>query len=309
MNGLVTSAYGTESMAVQDVLNDPKWLQDTVIKNLDGAFVEEYIFRNAGPNDGAVAYRELASNYLNDDAEEVAEFAEIPVSGVELGDVKTLVGAKVATGIRISYEMVRENKIDQLSLRTTAAQNTMVRNSVLSTLEAFRKANVPTLAVTKSWEENDAKPVRDIRSAKNRISLAAPENSKKGDTFGYEPDTLLIGNAGLELLLMNADYQQFFRGDLASENPLYRGVKPMEVGGLRVVTSALLDDNECYVLQSGVAGFVSDTYPLTVSELYSEHGNASHGGANMSWRMDLFRKRIIGLDNPKAVVKLTGLAG
>lgn len=59
-------------------------------------------------------------------------------------------------------------------------------------------------------------------------------------------------------------------------------------------------------MQTGVAGFISDTDPLTVTPLYSESGENGYGGSRQSWRMDAFRKRIIAIDNPQSVVKVSG---
>ncbi|MFS0140290.1 hypothetical protein ACL1FJ_00680 [Corynebacterium striatum] len=302
----LTSAYGNGTLTVDQIVKDPTWLQERTLENLDGAFLEEALFRNGGTNDGVVAYREAASPYLNDDSEEVAEFAEIPVSEPSIGQARTLIGVKTGLAIRISREMRRENKIDQLSLRQTALQNTMIKNSVESTLEAFRKAGIQNQAVSTDWETDTAKPLRDILTAKRSVNAARPDNSKPNQKFGYSADSLVISEAALDLLLWHDDVQRMYNGNAAIENPLYKGITPATIAGLRVITNPWLKDDEMYILQSGVAGFISDTDPLTVTSLYSESGENGHGGSRQSWRMDAFRKRIIAVDNPKAVVKLSG---
>ena len=76
----LTSAFGGDTLTVDEMVKDPTYIPERILENLDGAFLEEALFRNGGTNDGVVAYREAAAPYLNDNSEEVAEFAEIPVS-------------------------------------------------------------------------------------------------------------------------------------------------------------------------------------------------------------------------------------
>lgn len=302
----MTSAYGHDMLTVEQVVADPTWLAERTLENLDGAFLEEALFRNGGTNDGVVAYREAASPFLNDDAEEVAEFAEIPISNPNVGKARSLVGVKTALGIRISREMRRENKIDQVSLQQTALQNTMMKNGVEATLAAFRNADVSELAVTGSWEQADNDPLRDILNAKRMVNSAKPDDAGKNEKFGYSANAIIASESALDLLIWNERVQRLYNGNAAIENPIYKGITPGVLSGLRVITSPFLADDELYIMQTGVAGFISDTDPLTVTPLYSESGENGYGGSRQSWRMDAFRKRIIAVDNPKAVVKVSG---
>lgn len=302
----MTSAYGHDMLTVEQVVADPTWLAERTLENLDGAFLEEALFRNGGTNDGVVAYREAASPFLNDDAEEVAEFAEIPISNPNVGKARSLVGVKNALGVRISREMRRENKIDQVSLQQTALQNTMMKNGVEATLAAFERANIPEMAVTTSWEADSANPLKDINLAKRMINSAKPEDARPNEKFGYSANAIIASETAIDLLTENERVQRLYNGNAAVENPLYKGVLPAKIGPLRLITSPWLADDEMYVMQTGVAGFISDTDPLTVTPLYSESGENGYGGSRQSWRMDSFRKRIIAIDNPQSVVKVSG---
>lgn len=305
----LTSAYGSNAIEVRDLINEPTWLQERILHNLEGSFLEEGIFRNAGSNKGTLAYREAALPFLNDEPEEVAEFAEIPISNINVGEAKYLMGVKVAHGVSISYEMLTENQLDVVNKQVTALQNTMVYSGAMSVLKAFEEAPVQSMAVTVDWEQEKANVMKDIRAAARMVSSAAPEGASKGKKFGYRADTLLMSDSTVELALGSESVQKFYNGNLAAENPLYKGITPAVIGNLRVVTSPFIPDGEAYVLQSDIAGFVSDTMPLTVTDMYSPHGDNGFGGATMSWRIDAFRKRIIGIDNPKAIVKITGIGG
>lgn len=304
----ITGAYGADLITVQDVVNDPTWLQERIIDNLTDAFLEEGILRNGGQNNGAVAYHEDSINFLEDDPETVAEFAEIPISVAFEGKPIVLSGTKVASGVQISYEMIKENRIERLSKQVTSLQNSMVYKGVTSTIEAFKAANVPTLAVSQAWENvNSSNPIGDLSKAKRLIAQAKPDAAKPGQTFGYIADTVVMSAATAELMFESERVQKLYNGNIAGEAPAYKGALPGTLNALNIFTSPFIADGEVYVMQRGVAGFVSDTMPLTITPMYSPYGDNGFGGSNQTYRMDIFQKRIIAIDAPKAVVKLTGI--
>lgn len=302
----LTSAYGGDTLTVSEMLKDPTWIPERLLEELDGSFLEEALFRNGGSNDGVVAYREAAAPFLNDDSEEVAEFAEIPVSNLNIGLARTLVGVKTALGVRVSREMIRENRIDMVTRQQTALANTMRRNGVDGALAAFNAATVPTLNVTGPWEDDAADPMRDIRMAKRMVSTAKDPDRERS-LMGYRPDAIVLNEGTLDVALFHEKVQRFYQGNAAVENPLYNGITPQILGGLRVVVSEFMPEGEVYVMESGTAGFISDTDPLTITPMYSESGENGYGGSRQAWRTDAFRKRIIAVDNPRAVVKLIGV--
>ncbi len=301
----ITGAFSGETLTVDAMVKDPTYIQERILEDLDGAFLEEALFRDAGTNDGIVAYSEAVAPFLNDDAEVVAEYAEIPLSNMDSGKVKSLIGHKTALGVSVSLEQRRHNKLDPVVRKVNGLKNTMVRTSVRASLAAFANAEIPTLNVGTKWEEPTANPLGDIRAAKRMISQAKPETDDQA-LFGYKPDTLVIAESTLEAALEHDATQKFFIGNMAVENPVFKGITPGVLSQLRIVTSSWLEEDEIYVMEAQTAGFYSDSIPLTVSELYSPHGDNGFGGATQSWRVDAFRTRIIAVDNPKAVVKIEG---
>ena len=225
---------------------------------------------------------------------------------MEDGKLRSVIGHKIAKGVSISLEMREYNKIDRVSQNVTALQNTMVSSSVKATLKAFDAANVPVLTVADPFDSAAANPIGIFRTAKRMISQAKTDDNR---LFGYKPDTMIISESALEAAIDHEQTQKFFRGNLANENPLYLGITPTELSGLRIVTSAWLEEDEIYVMESQKAGFYSDSIPLTVTELYAPNGDNGYGGTTQSWRADAFRTRIIAVDNPKAVVKIENALG
>lgn len=301
-----TSAFGQNPVTVDALVASPTMLPDMIFENLDGGFFEKAVFRDGGPNNGIVGFNEAAAPFLNDDAEDVAEFGEIPVSAMEKGKAHALTGVKTALAIRISREMRKFNRTRDLDDQITALQNTMVRTSVKASLDAFNNANIPTLGVSAAWDNPSANPLKDLRAAKRMIRNATAPN-RTDALMGYTPDTLIVSESMLEAAIDHESTQKFFIGNAAVDNPVYKGITPNILSDLRVVTSPWLQEDEVYVLQSGRVGFVSYSDELTITDLYAPGGENGHGGVNQSWRVDAFYNRVIGVDNPKAVVKLTGV--
>lgn len=305
----LTSAYGGDRLTVSEMMKDPTFIPQIVLDELDGAFLEEAIFRNGGTNEGVVAYREAAAPYLNDDAEDVAEFAEIPVSDMNTGKLRSIIGLKNGLAVRVSREMVKFNQSDKLGQQITALKNTMVRNGIRATLAGFEASGIQPLTVSTNWETTGADPMRDFRQAKRLISKARPDDRPDDPDalFGYKADTLVANEATIDLALFHESVQRYYNGNAAVENPAYTGITPQTISNLRVVTNEFIPEGVAYVMQSGTAGFISEADPLTITEMYSESGENGFGGSRQSWRTDAFRNRIIGVDNPKAVVKITGI--
>lgn len=129
MAELITSAYDGPKITVDELMADPTYIPQRIIEDLDNSFVEDLFFRDGGSNQGVVAFRGTA-NYLADDAEEIAEFGEIPVSAPELGPLKAAFGIKTGEAIRISWEQRNENKVDAVTRAMDALERTVLRHGI-----------------------------------------------------------------------------------------------------------------------------------------------------------------------------------
>ena len=315
MSELITSAYDGPQLTVSEMLEDPTFIPQRVVEGLQGQFLEDLFFRQAQDNKGVVAFREAAGLYLADDAEEIAEFGEIPVSAPELGPLRAAYGIKSGEAIRISYEMKNENKVDQVNRHIEALEKTVIRSGVQAVLGVFEAAKVPELQVSAPWTAGE--PDKDVFDAIEMVQSATYEDDQDRQ-FDYEPNTILLHPASLTKLIRNDRIQKYFIGDAATDNPIFKtasgdalfgGLRDIELFGvLRVATSRLIKPGTAYVFEAQGAGFKSDTMPLTATPMYSEGGDSPLGGPTMSWRSDLVRKRAIAVDNPRSVVKLTGIA-
>lgn len=305
MAELITSAYDQKLVTVDEMMADPTFIPQRVVDNLTNAFVEDLFFRQAEGNKGVVAFREQAGLYLADDAEEIAEYGEIPVSSPELGDLRAAFGVKTGEAIRVSFEQRNENKIDIVQQNLAALQRTVVRHGVNALKGALDAGGVQTLTAAAGWTTASGDPVTDMFDA---IEMVQGATDAEGRIHDYDPNTVLMHPQSLTKLLRNENVQKYYIGAAAVDNPVFRGLRETVLfGRLQVATSRLIPADEIYVFERGAAGFKSDTMPLTATPLYSEGGESQLGGPTMSWRSDLVRKRAIGVDNPLSVVKITGI--
>ncbi|OFT91379.1 hypothetical protein ACEN2D_02220 [Corynebacterium auriscanis] len=315
MSELITSAYDGPTITVSEMLEDPTFIPQRVVEGLQGEFLEDLFFRQAEDNKGMVSFREAAAMFLADDAEEIAEFGEIPVSAPELGEVKAAFGIKTGEAIRVSYEMKNENKVDAVARAIASLQRTVVRHGVHAVQAALKSAKVTELQASSQWTTAGA-GVKDVFDAVEKV-----QEANDGDVdrqYDYDPNTILLHPSSLTKLVRDEQVQKFYIGNIASENPVFKamdgsklfgGLTDIELfGQLRVATSRLIPASEAYVFEAQGAGFKSDTMPLTATAMYSEGGDSPLGGPTMSWRSDLVRKRAIAVDNPKSVVKIKGIA-
>lgn len=305
MGELITSAYDGPKITVDELMADPTYIPQRIIEDLENSFVEDLFFRQAEGNQGVVAFREAAANFLGDDAEEIAEFGEIPVSAPEFGALRAAFGIKTGEAIRISWEQRNENKIDAVTRAIDALERTVVRHGINAVFGVFAAAKVPELQASAPWVGGE--PDKDVLDAIEAVQ-GAHEDGDETRVFDYDPNTILLHPQALTKLLRNETVQKYYIGNVANENPIFRGLRDIQLfGTLQVATSRLMPKTEAYVFESQAAGFKSDTMPLTATPLYSEGGDSQIGGPTMSWRSDLVRKRAIAVDNPKSVLKITGI--
>lgn len=304
----LTSAFDDVNITVADMVDDPTIIQGAVQQALDGAFLDDLIFRRSGPNDnGVVRYRENESPYLEGEPEIVAEFGEIPLLTDGKGQWRVAVAEKRAAGIAVSYEMLKRNDVGEVEKRIKKLARTMIRYRISEARAAIMAAEgVGTGAAGAAWTTPGADIIGDITKAKTAIGLASLPDDKN-TLFGYTADTMVLPQATLDAMMGNEKINARFTGDMAHAHPIFRGVQDFSLFGMAVAVSNFMPANEVWVLDSEISGFTSDWMPLEVSELYAERGNSNRGGATMAWRSDASYARAMAVDNPKAVYKITSV--
>lgn len=290
---------------IREVVENSAPIVDYLRNSMNGVFLEEAVLRNAGTtNSPVIEYFDDAPGFLADDAEFVAEFAQIPTSELVTGDSKVAKAKKLAEGVRISREMIRSNSVEKLNAQVIALQNNIIKGSAQQFISALDNADTNTIAASTPWTAQGSTPIRDIFSGKALISGANVNGSK----FGYSAKALVISQAGLDSLLVNEDVQRFYVGNAATQNPIYAGTQPANLNGMSIHVSSFIDDGTAYIIDTDRAGFYKDFEPFTVTDLYAEYGENGFGGSNQSLRIDAFRSRIVVVNAPKAITKITGIS-
>ena len=296
----------TSGLTVEEMLSNPTYLP-TKFKELllDGQEAQKLFFRSVTASSNVIAWDDAKPNQLDQEMEDLAEYAEIPVGDPIQGTQHTAAIEKVGVGIRVSWEQRKDNAARQVALELEGRANTVKRREVKDALKALNKAGIPELAVKTPWNKG-GKPADDLWDAQE-IILGAEDEA--GFQFTYQPDLLWMHPATVTALLRNEAMQKLYIGDMASENPVFKPLSqsPTIFGGIRIVRDASLPKGEAWLAQEGVTGFCAEREPRQVTDFYAEHGDSKLGGSNMSFRSDVVHRRAYGVDNPKSAVKLTGL--
>lgn len=303
----VVSVHDSPAITVSELVGNPLLIPARILELLDNAFLTTAILRNAGGNtNGLVSYEQSTPLFLGADVETVAEFAEIPVGVGQRGLPRLAVGTKQGLGVRVSREMITDNKVDDVNRQITQLTNTMVRAEERALRQLTLDPAIPTIAATAAWNGVGSKVRRDIANAREAVESAKPDGSTDEDVLGFEPDTIVFPGAIANILLDNDEFLKVYTGDLADENLLYTGQMPGQVMGLTPLKSRFWFPNRALLLQRNTIGFRSDTWPLEVTPLYGE-GGGPNGGPTQSWRADATRRRVLGVDQPKAACWITGI--
>lgn len=297
-------------LTVSDLIGNPMWVPSKLAMLMKNQFIAETLLRNAGGNtNGVVAYRQSNPMFLNRDVEIVAEFGEIHVAAGQLGTPNVALAQKSGLGVRVSREMRDENQIDAVNIQMTQLQQTFIRYNDVGARGLFTGSAVPTIAVGAAWDTSNGTPRKDIATAIETVTVAAPTTAQGGspdEYFGFEPDTIVLNPAMLPILIENPDWTKIYVGNIADQNIAYTGAWPGRIYSLDVLLSRVFPISQALVLQRGVCGFYSDTRPLEFTGLYPE-GNGPNGGPRETWRSDATIKRAMALDHPTAAVWLTGI--
>lgn len=293
-------------LTVDEMLANPHFMPEQFLESLEGEEVQKLFFRDETVTSNVIAYREALPPSLEDEVENVAEFGEIPVSDPVGGEWLTTAVNKVGIGIRVSWEQRKDNDGAAVIRELEARRTTVLRREARDALAALAAANVQELAAPVAWDQPGATPATDVLDAAELI-LGAEDGD--GHYFEYVPDVLWINPVSLNILKRNEEVQRLYIGDMASQNPIFKGVEdePVLFGNIQVAKSFFVPKGEAYLGVQGKAGFRGEREERQATDFYAEHGESHLGGSTMSFRSDVSHRRGYAVDGPKSVIKLTGL--
>lgn len=290
-------------ITVDALLKDPLTIQALILSMAENEFIVDSVLRNGGmAPSGAVRYQESTPMYADDVPEIRAEFAEVPVVPTSIGTPRVVFAHERALAIMVSDEMRRRQVIDPVTRQLEQVKNTMIYSWATAFYSAIvANAGIQTLAVSNAWASSNATIRGDIANAVYLIENAAIVSSLGvSQWLGFTADTMIINHATKNTLLQSSSFAAPYIGDIASENLQYTGVLPNKIFNLDVMVSHQVPIGNAIVMQRNRCGFIADELPFTVSPLYRHE-------ERKSFRADAQRASAIGLDQPNAIVLISGV--
>lgn len=294
-------------ITVNDLVNSPKVLPERMLRMLDQQFLMDAILRNDGPNNsGVIEYTIDAPMFLDEEPEVIAEGAEIPLLTGSDGTPRAAYTIKTGYGLEITREMRTRDKMGVLNRRMVQGRNTMLRSWERRMFSAFSSAAATVQPVGTAWATSTA--IRDdlsiaIETINEARSGANAQQSGDGgqDYMGFVADTLVVPMGAKYDLLRNDAFARLYElGENVDKHPMYRFQLERSIMGLTVMESRFLTDGTAWVMQRNEVGGYSDEYPLQADPLYEDQNR-------QVWRTNVTRRTAIYIDQPKALVKLTGI--
>jgi hypothetical protein len=290
-------------MTVNALLKDPLVIPELILQMTQNQFIVDAVLRQGGmTQSGAVRYSESTPLYADDVPEIRAEFGEVPVVPTSVGMPRVVFTHERAMAISISDEMRRRQIIDPVTRQLRQVQNTMIyswNSAFYSAIVA--NAGIQTLAVGSAWASSNATIRADIANAVYLVENASITSTVGFNSFlGFEADTLIVNHGTKNTLLQSSSFAAPYIGDIASENLQYTGVLPNRIFNLDVLISRQVPAGNAIVMQRQRCGFIADELPFQASPLYRWEPTKSS-------RSDTQRASAIGLDQPLAIVLISGV--
>lgn len=302
----VGHSYDGTKWTVNELVKAPTRVPNLVKEMVKDANISEWLLRD-GPTaaGGAVEYEETVALYASHDGEIVAEFAEIP--GVETPMRTRLTRATTKRGVhlKISKEMETRNDVGRVKDEIRMVRDTLVntRDKVLFNAVMTHPSvqTLPAGNASGGWLSGTTSIVSDIAEGMYMISSVGVTGAQLSETLNYRPDSLIIHPAIASGLIDNPEVNNIFAGSpLASEQLRYTGKMPKKFMGLDILTSFRCPLDTAIMCQRNIMGFISKEWPLNGSPMkYNED--------EQTYRTNFTYRDLVAIDNPKAVLFITGV--
>lgn len=305
-----SASHDGPRITVNDMIRNPAVIPKRILRMSDQQFIADALFRR-GPNaaGGSVVYSESEPLFADTDPSVIEEYGEIPIVGTSTGLRKSMATTKRGFGFVISREMQRRNNVDKARQDLIKLRNTMVRTYDDLFLSTFlTHPRVHTINAAEPWYRDEFQATQstgasiryDLAQAKKIIKNSAPEGRPK-DFFGFNANTLIISeDTAIGFTDSDKVNEVFAHGNLADQQLKYTGVMPRTFWGLEVVQNPRIPSNMAVVMERNTAGFISDEWSLEATALYEDR-------PRQTWRSDVTRRSVAGLDQPGAVCLITNI--
>lgn len=303
--GIASQSDGPR-LTVNSMVKNPTIIPRRILKMLNNEFIADALLRKLQPTEsGVYLFEESTPLFAEGDAPIVGEFGEIPVISGRMGARKVAVTVKRALGVRVSIEMRNRNTVDKVNTQTVQVKNTFVRTWETAFLNALLlHPDVHSIPAGATWDDPAAAIREDLVEATAAIENSALDPAvPTEDFFGFSPNTLVIGRAVRDALMLSDDFNKGYKDNTQNENVNYTGKLPGHFFNVdAIMVSREMDrlaPTSAVLLERGTVGGIGDERPLNSTPLYPE-GNGPNGGPTESWRSDTVRQSAVVIDQPLA---------
>lgn len=300
-----------KDLSVEDILTSSELIEGAVNELLEGEQAYELIFDpfNTGGK-LTVGYNLDSAPGLDEEAQTIAEFAEIPVGDPSRGERRYTDLLPAGIGVRVSYAQrnFTSGAAVQRELLGRAAE--IRRKNGRDALAAFAAVDdqVEELPVAAKWNTADAKAMDDLYAADDLLAGAVDHAGRR---FGYAGRYVWANRRTINALKRNKQVTDLYVGDMAHADPRFTPIGRQPVIGeqFELVVDDGMEDGVAYVMSetpTGGLGTRFEAEPPRFSDWYEEGGQSGLGGPRLTWRSDYVHFRSLEVRAPKALVKITG---
>ncbi|MGO3084259.1 hypothetical protein [Ancrocorticia populi] len=299
----IHSIHDGAKYTVDQLMADPKAITTPILTFLEEWDLAKFLLRDGGSNLGSVVFEKDAVPMTEDALETVPEFSEVPTTRMVGGKQVTALSEVEARALSISYQMRDYNKVDQVKRGIQQLQNRAVYDSSqrLKTLVTSVDTGIESIPASAPWGGTGSAVVHDVYAAIEAVVDAEVPGFEGQDvSYTYEPTTMIMPRGAIGAFLQDEEVRSLYVGNIASENPVYKGVQSFQFAGLTVVCPKFWFKDRILITEPGALGFYSDAQSLIMRGPMDKP-------ETREVRYQLERDRALGIDQPKAGVWITGI--
>ena len=305
MTNTIYSINDGVQYTVSDLMAEPLAIAEPIVNWVTEWDITNYLFRNAGPNQGSVVFERGVAPFTEDGLEEVAETATIPATRAVGGTKVMDIAHKLGRALEISYEMRDFNRMQQVQTSIDQLRNAAALSNSLAFEKALDEADVESVQAAAPWGETGSNLIKDVGDAIRAVKTSKVPGQDHG-YYGNKPTVMIMPDSLTEAFNEDEKTLKLYSTQGADRHPFFRDENFRADTGatfrnLRIVTPLVWPEDKILILDPARFGFYSDARPLGMQGPIDKPENELV-------RYQLTQMRVLGVQNPAAGVWLTGVA-
>jgi hypothetical protein len=312
-------ASNSPPLTIQALLKNPILIARPLTSLVAKRLVADRLFIHGSPDQvagGAMRYQELEGIYLDDDAVEIAEGADFPLSKWA-ETVKTAPVRQFGDGFPVTNLAVRRNQRDVITRGTVKLANTIAKKidgvamGVLTDTATYPA--IQTSAASAHWATITTDIISDIAAAETKLE------TKDNGYSGFQGATLVLHTNKRDALMNNTALRAALPREAFNQpGQIQTGMIAPFLGLKEILFTPQLDTTKALLLDTGIAGTIADEEPDAREGWVSDQPEGQnapvyvkveeYGKPAVHFAVYGGRWPAIALTQPDAVVVITGIA-